>query len=94
MNVGSGELIVLHTGSKNITLLDGHLLQPTTRMRYALEQMKPLDSDFQRTFERYLQLNMHFHVPDLGLAIVATQTGRVGILALTKRRKVVPTKST
>ncbi|KAI9802805.1 MAG: hypothetical protein M1833_001404 [Piccolia ochrophora] len=72
---------LLHTSEKVIRLYPQPPMYHSTVCGYALSQHLPTGAQHLRLLER---LNMLLQIPELGIAIVGCQTGRVAILALTR----------
>ncbi len=72
---------VIHTSETNIRFLQDAMKDPTVIFRHPLIQNLPPNLQALARFDR---LNMLAQIPELGVVAIATQTGRVGLLALTR----------
>ncbi|KAI9762851.1 MAG: hypothetical protein M4579_000204 [Chaenotheca gracillima] len=72
---------ILHTTEKNVQLFSDPLSGSSTICRSPMAQQMVPHQGFLRQYKR---LNMTQQIPELGLVVVASQTGRVAILRLTQ----------
>ncbi|KAH0542417.1 hypothetical protein FGG08_003172 [Glutinoglossum americanum] len=78
---------VLFSTEKHIRLLESPTLRASTICRKALEQNIPPHLHWLNPYSR---LNMIAQIPDLSLAAVASQSGRVALLTLTTSPSTIP----
>jgi CRT10 len=76
---------VLFSTEKHIRLLQSPSLRASTICRKALEQNVP---PHLHLLNQYSRLNMVAQIPDLSLAIVGSQSGRVALLTLTASQSI------
>ncbi len=83
---------ILHTAIKDITLIqhtpDDRTIGPSVGFHDPLYQAHVPDEHFDPDeileLEQAENLSLYAHIPDLGVAVVGSPTGRVGIFTLTK----------
>ena len=72
---------VMHTSERDVRFLQNPMVNPTVVLQRPLMQNLPPNLQWLDRFDR---LNMFGQIPELGIVLVATQTGRVALLTLTR----------